>query len=363
MNKRFETFVEFMLELGKFQSGEVRMLSCQIPGDPTKADKKYWSVKPLTRDQFRDDMNVYTCVSLMKQNDRGEFRRKETNFGGGLCLMIDDIGNGLGSKIKPELLKKLKPTALIETSPKNYQAIYMFDRAITDAEYFKMIIDGFIERNLTKDTGMKGINRVFRPPYGVNGKAKYEKDGMPFQVNLTGANYQLRYDPQTIINAFGIPMSKPKTYVNRAGSMSSVEQLRAKEMFSAVKKEMIRLRMRIRDTNIGGWTDVYCPWRDEHSDAPDTGAALREPDADNDWSGAFHCWHGTCQGEEAADKGKEIKRMGERRGLKHVIAWLIKESPTFAAQVRGIERKWDADDEKFFEELNHQEIADVGARG
>lgn len=338
--ERFDKFVEFMTELARFVPDDARMMACQVPGDPGKADKRYWSAKPLTREQFRDDLNVYTCVSAMKMNDRGEFRRKEENFGGGLCLMIDDIGKGLGSKIEPKLLKKLTPTAIVETSPDNYQAIYMFDRLVSDPLYFKMIIDGFIERNLTKDTGMKGINRVFRPPFGINGKPKYGG----FQVELNFSDYSIRYDPEKIIKAFGIPMKEARVYVNKAGSMSSVDQLRAKEMFAAVKKEMIRLRMRQRDTNIGGWTDVYCPWRNNHSDAVDTGAALREPNADNDWSGAFNCHHGSCLGQAAEKHGREAKHEGERKGLKHVIAWLIQTSPSFAAQVREMETRWDNED-------------------
>ena len=55
--------------------------------------------------------NIYVCVSAMKKNDRGEFRRRKENFCGGLLLMIDDLGTGKGAKFPLEILEPLPPTA------------------------------------------------------------------------------------------------------------------------------------------------------------------------------------------------------------------------------------------------------------
>ena len=73
-----------------------------------------------------DDANVYFTVAAFRQNDRGEWRRRKDQFAGGILLMIDDLGDGPGSKFQLSKIDELPPTALIETSPGNFQAIYMF---------------------------------------------------------------------------------------------------------------------------------------------------------------------------------------------------------------------------------------------
>jgi hypothetical protein len=45
-----------------------------------------------------------------------------------------------------------------------------------------------------------------------------------------------------------------------------------------------------------GWTEMSCPWVGDHTNAADTGAAVREPSAENEFCGAFRCHHGHCSG-------------------------------------------------------------------
>jgi hypothetical protein len=40
-----------------------------------------------------------------------------------------------------------------------------------------------------------------------------------------------------------------------------------------------------------GWIDIVCPWTDEHTDGADTGAAVRPPAPENEYTGAFRCHH------------------------------------------------------------------------
>lgn len=345
---RFEAFVQFITELGKFMTRDKRIMFCQVPGDPGEADKKHWVAKPLSREQIRDTLNVFVCVSLMGRNERGEFRRRKDNFGGGCCLMIDDVGNGKGSKAPLSILNALKPTALVETSPQNYQAVYMFDRLIDDPDYFDRMINGFIARNLmAKDTGMAGINRVFRPPFGINGKRKYfDSDGKPHVVRLDGADYSLRYAQQQIIDAFGIPMKVTKPLKTESEEkLGSQEVNRREASFNLIKKEFKLSGSVLRETDYGGWTDVLCPWADEHTqDAQrNSGAALRQPNQDNNFLGAFHCWHGSCKGDG-----------GHRRGLADVIALMARDSPRFSAELRRLETEWDDQDAAELDRFNSQ---------
>jgi hypothetical protein len=332
MEKRLEQAIEFVLELSRFLPQDARIMFSQFPGDPADVPGKSWNVRALSRHDLNDDMNIYACVMAMKQNEHGEYRRKRENFACGLCLMVDDIGTGPGAKVSMNKLHILKPTALIETSPDNYQAIYMFDRALDDPDYFDAMIRGFIrEQLLSKDSGMAGINRVFRIPYGSNCKKKYGGD---FKVSLTGADYSLRYSPERIIEAFRIPMKV--TVRPPSGIIDPNDIRRRAEFFELIKQEFIRSKMKLRDVNMGGWMHVVCPWVGDHESkaANNTGAALRIPNIENDYNGAFVCWHGTCQGAKSRER---------RRGLHDVIAHLTENSPHFRKKIRELEIKHDAE--------------------
>jgi hypothetical protein len=50
--------------------------------------------------------------------------------------------------------------------------------------------------------------------------------------------------------------------------------------------------------DVSGWIPMRCPWTHDHTNQADTGAAIRMPDEENGYYGAFRCHHGHC-----ADKG------------------------------------------------------------
>ena len=289
-------FSEFITEMGRFVPPHARIVFNQFRGDPAADTPSKWRVHVLNDIAMVDQTaNVYLCVSAMGRNSKGEFRRRKENFAGGLLLMIDDLGSGPGSKFPLDTISPLQPTALIETSPDNYQAVYLFDRLVEDIGLFDALIRGFIQRQfLGQDTGQAGVNRVFRPPIGVNGKPKYNGWAVRCASWLPGR----RYAPETVAQAFGIPLVRDQPRP-RGACLDTALQIR----------DFIRVRAALRSAGMlkrdepdqGGWVPIRCPWVEFHTNQEDNGAAIREPDAENAFVGGFKCWHGHCQDKRWKD--------------------------------------------------------------
>ncbi len=303
MSERQDVMKEFLAAMYRYVPSHARVLGCQFRGDPNADQPGKWRATPITTvAQLDDQANVYLTVSAMQRNERGEFRRRKDNFAGGVLLMIDDIGTGAGSKFPLSILETLQPTALIETSPGNHQAIYMFDSLVTDSAAFDALITGFIAKQfLGHDTGMAGINRVFRPPYGVNGKQKYSG----WHVVCRAWNPEARYSIARIAEAFKVNLDEHHSVpLPHTATANKADNIRA----------FVTVRQALRDAGMlkkaapdpSGWQDIVCPWTAGHTDAADNGAAIREPADENGWFGAFRCHHASCAG----------------RGWKDLTEWL-----------------------------------------
>jgi len=271
---------------------DARIMACQFRGDPGDDIKGKWRARVVNDLSTVDEQaNVYFCVSAMKKNARGEFRRRKENFSAGLLLMIDDLGDGPAAKFPMSTIDALPPTALIETSKDNFQAVYFFDEPIVELRLFQRLITAFIERKfLGADPGMAGVNRVFRPPIGVNGKPKH--DGWRVRLAEWAPNH--RYSPETIAEAFGLVLAPPGRPIPR-GATRSVEQ--AQREFKLIKEALRDAGMlKGEEHDLGGWLDVQCPWTNEHTNALDNGAAICYPNEENGLTGGFKCHHGSCKG-------------------------------------------------------------------
>lgn len=279
----------FVHELRRFVPAHARLMLCQFRGDPQTPHYGKWRARVLNDTALIDEgANVYLCVSAMQQNRRGEFRRRRENFAGGLCLMIDDVGSGPGSKFPLTTIDALKPTAMVETSPNNFQATYFFDALLEDEETFDALIRAFIaEKFLGADTGQAGTNRVFRPPFGVNGKPKHEG----WKVGLAEWSPGNRYSVKQITEAFNLTLQR-RVPPPRIEDYDKAAQI---EAFMSVYTELKDLGFTRRaEPDVSGWLAISCPWKNHHTGGTDSGAAIRLPAAENRWTGAFRCHHGHC---------------------------------------------------------------------
>jgi hypothetical protein len=218
------------------------------------------------------------------------------------------------------LIDPAPPTALIETSPGNFQAVYMFDRLVTDMALFEALINAFIKAQfLGKDTGMAGVNRVFRPPIGVNGKPKHGG----WSVSMREWHPERRYSVEALAKAFGLELNRHGPQVPRGATADKSENIRA---FIRVRQALSMAGMvKSEKTDMAGWFPVKCPWTTEHTGAADNGAAVRIPHDDNQFFGGFKCHHGACEG----------------RGWRELTEWLAEEQGDVLNTINATAKHWE----------------------
>ncbi len=271
-----------------------RIMAVQFRGDQNAVDKRSWAAFPVTAPGRLDpECNVFFAVSAMNRDATGKYRRRKGNFSGGLLLMIDDLGSGAGSKFPLSIIDTLTPSALIETSKNNFQAIFFFEHLETDIHKFTSLIKGFIAKQfLGNDPGMAGVNRVFRPPIGVNAKEKYMIDGEPWSVRLAMWNEGIRYSIEEIADRFDISLSPPRPRIPSGATVNRAQNIRAFIDVRAALREAGMVKEGTEREN--GWVDIYCPWTNEHTGSIDNGAGICEPAEENGYYGGFKCHHGAC---------------------------------------------------------------------
>lgn len=307
------------------------LVGCERWGDPQA--QKGFPMKPIRYlEFFRPKSNNYLCqCAVFPRHGCREtycfgketcWHRESTDFAAGLLLMIDDLTDdpALLAKRHPKtgkpkhyplsVIDGLPPTALIETSPGNFQAYYVFDAPVLDAALFRALIEGFINKQ-GYDTGMAGINRIGRPGFGVNGKEEHkDANGWPFRVRFAAWDSSRRYSPEAIAKGLGISLASATIQMRSARIASSEDIQERIETFNYTEKALERLGLAdpAEGYDADGWRDIDCPWMDGHSGKSDaqraSGTAIREPSPltfgpdgksiGNDWYGSFKCFHGGC---------------------------------------------------------------------
>jgi hypothetical protein len=278
---------EFLETLSKHLPDDQRLILCGFPGDPNDKQPTAWRPQPWTHGRnipFEPVENAYATIASFTRALDGSFRRRIACFGAGLALMIDDVG----TKVKPEIVESVPPSAIVETSPGNFQWWYFLAAAEADFGRFDALIRGFIDAKLaSSDPGMSGVTRVGRLPGFRNGKPKYEK----WTTKLSTLNDR-RFTIDELVEAFKIVL-----YGTRR-MMPKLTEPEAKERALAFPQYYLFLRQRgmlkRSEFDPSGWMEMTCPWKDDHTGGTDTGAALRVPAAENSYYGGFRCHHGHC---------------------------------------------------------------------
>lgn len=286
---------EFMDALGHGLPENERVILCGFVGDPDKVGLDAWRPRPWRpeiRVPFNDRCNVYTTISSFTRANDGSWRRRQDYFAAGRALMIDDVG----TKVDAKIIERCPPSAVVETSPGNFQAWYFLSKPVRDRGRFDGLIRAFIKQQLLgADPGMAGVNRVGRVPDFINGKAKY---GGAWRVRLE-LLVGRRYTDEELIKAFGLTING--TTENQFSKLRpDTEEITSRaKMFADYlgwlqKNNMIKKM----ETDPSGWIQIRCPWVDNHTGRADTGAAIRKPANDNGWYGAFRCHHGHCANKD-----------------------------------------------------------------
>lgn len=260
-----------------------------FPDDPADTDPRNWAGRPILRGIpgfVQPANNNYVCVSTFRQDTDGSWRRRKANFSAMHAVMVDDVG----TKISTERLV-LPPSAMVETSPGNFQAWYFLDPVETNPVRADLIVKRMIAAGLSadaKDPGMRGVTRYGRLPVGRNGKAAYvEKLGKPFVHQVHGWEPERRFSIEDIASAHGLNL--------RPDPASQFRPLPPSQAADSLLPTLGRYGLYIGPiSSLSGGHYITCPWIHEHTNRDSTGTAYFEPNEANGWHGGFKCHHGHC---------------------------------------------------------------------
>jgi len=206
--------------------------------------------------------------------------------------MIDDVG----TKVARDKAAQLAPTWRVLTSPGNEQWLYLLRGGAEQRELMESVLDGLVAQALAprdaKDPGMKGVTRVARVPGFINGKAAY---GGAFRVEWAQREGPL-YTLAEIRDGFGLRATQFKPPDRTALNVPREQLAQRMEAFNTHMRFARTVGLLERGVrNAGGWQKVRCPWEHEHTQSKD-GADIRMPAVENEFYGAFKCFHGHCEG-------------------------------------------------------------------
>lgn len=278
---------EFLAALAPSLPEDERMVLCSFPGDPHLAKPSSWRPKPWMpggKVRFPASWNAYVAISSFRIAQDKTWRRRKDLFAAGRALMVDDVG----TKVATETVA-LPASAVIETSPGNTQHWYFLDPPESDSPRFDALIRSFIEGKLLgHDPGMAGTTRVGRLPGFRNCKPAY--GGFTTRtLTLTDRRYGL----EELLAGFGLQLRGRAVGIPSVATEESVRRNRAfVDIYNFLRS---RGMLKRAEPDMAGWTELTCPWVEEHTGAADNGAAIREPNPENGYYGAFRCHHGSHQ--------------------------------------------------------------------
>jgi hypothetical protein len=135
---------------------------------------------------------------------------------------------------------------------------------------------------------MSGVTRVGRLPGHRNCKPR----NRGWICALRALDPERRFTIEALVDGFGLQLLGRREPRAR---LITEEALERNAQFGVVYRWLRERRMLKRDhPDMSGWTEMRCPWRDEHTGGVDSGAAIREPAVENEYHGAFRCHHGHC---------------------------------------------------------------------
>lgn len=289
---------EFLRTVFGSQLSGAKPVVVTFVGNPSTVGGAAWSGMPWKPEDYlhedlSPDANCYFSLATFRPDESERYRRKKSQFKGLYAVMLDDIG----TKVDIDRLT-LRPSWLLETSPGNYQAGYLFCEPLIDSGEADRLMNAVVQAGLC-DPGANGpCARLARLPVAVNGK-----HNPAYRCRLAQWAPHLRYSVQEFVEGLQVEMLPPRMQrVTRHRAQGQVESLPAladeAEVWIPCPDEnqvLTALRdRRIYKAPLGeGKHDITCPWVLDHTDEIDHGTAYFEPD--DAWPiGGFKCFHGHC---------------------------------------------------------------------
>lgn len=302
-----------------------RPLVCSIAGDP---ENKSWAPQAWPCDTSNAELNWYLAPAVFVPNEQGRYRAQKRLGRGVYAVMLDDIG----TKVPAARLAACPPSWLIETSPGNFQAGYIFTAPVSEHKQAEALKDALIEAGLCDNGATGAIARWMRLPVAINGKAKY---GSPSpRCRLTQWNPDLRYTIEQIIE--GLELTPPQPIRQQGRRAAAIDRNAADDVYTprADENEVIaalKARGLYKSPLGSGKHDITCPWVHEHTDQVDHGSAYFEP-SDLYPVGGYRCQHGHG----------DIRRIGALLEALGVSFRAAKHKPTIKVEAGELHRIVDA---------------------
>lgn len=265
-------------------------------GNPSRASSRDWCcMSSQDAASMVNSANNYFSLASFRPDEAGLYRRRKSQFVALHAVMLDDVG----TKIPLDRLS-LPPTWLLETSPGNFQAGYIFIEPVAEGSLADRLMNAVINAGLC-DPGANGPRaRLARLPDGVNGK-----HSPAFRCRLASWCPDRRYSVEEFVAGFDLELApgarptrqRPRLTENifQDGDGVFVPGPDANPVVSAL------MDRGLYKSPLGyGKHDITCPWVVEHTGETDGGTAYFEPE--DQWPiGGFSCLHGHCAGRRIRD--------------------------------------------------------------
>lgn len=290
---------EFLGAIFGDAGGDQRPLCCSFIGHSGKVSSEKWAAIPWLKEKstFASQGNNYFSLASFNPNSEKRYRRQKRCFAAQHAVMLDDVGT---KAVGLDRLT-LTPSWLLETSPGNFQAGYIFREPITDGVIVERLMKSIISAGLC-DPGADGpLSRLARLPVGNNGK-----HDPPFKCRLVKWHPERRYSIEEIIDGLQLDFSLIEdrhlavTHQNNQRKNGTDDELyipRCLEnpVLAKLKEQGLYLRPRGNKTH-----DIDCPWQHQHTDGLGGGTAYFEP-SESYPIGGFSCLHGHCRDRHMRD--------------------------------------------------------------
>lgn len=315
---------EFLVSVFGDNFASAKPLVCCKAGDPSRGgwQPSFW---PCRTDE--PDLNWFFCPGIYLPDEVGSARAKRELAQSVYVFCLDDVG----LKVDIEVLDLLAPTWLIETSPGNFQAGYVFDKPIEDIDYVDSLKQRAIDKGLCDPGASGGSARWMRLPVGINGKGKHGPQG--FNCRLVRWNPELRYTAQSLEEGLSLGSD---------GSQKDISEItedvsKGRSVVSALKERGLYTK-----ADGPGRHEIVCPWAEQHSEKDDTKSYYFES-SEKYPLGGFKCFHSHGSGLSIRSLLGYLKIPTEQASAKPVvvvqpgqIGRVIEQSEVALARLAGV---------------------------
>ena len=274
------------------------------------ASKKPSPAYPIDRAKFDrlnkgNDCACYFGTSTMHPDSSGDLRNRQSLFYSQYAVVVDDIGEGVGSKAPfsalPEGLRELAGF-VIETSPGNHQLGYILEAPITDLAVARAFTSLFMA-GAGGDTGGCLPNKLVRLPVGVNLKDKYiNGTGTLFECRLVECSGKL-VDCDTLLDCVNAGVTMADLVAGHAGksriSTMGTTVHRDGVSYATLDGTVDRVLEWLNEKELivsenAEWINIICPWAGDHESGDNTAGYSPAGYGELPDVRAFHCFHAHC---------------------------------------------------------------------